>query len=181
MEYVVLGLLHLKVMTIYELNSAFKQGISLFYSASYGSLQVAVKKLLTAGWIVASECVENGRKKKYYEMTPDGHVAFMAWMVQEYPQGNKLEVTLLSKLFFLGLIESKEERSRLIEKMIVAVDEACQIMMQADKELQALPAEIQTHPVFYYQYKTLQYGLNGHHHALEWFKQLLLAEKDVEA
>ena len=41
MENVILGLLIIQSLTLYELNRAFKQGISMFYSASYGSLQVA--------------------------------------------------------------------------------------------------------------------------------------------
>lgn len=37
MEFVILGLLALRVMTVYENNKALKRGISLFYSASFGS------------------------------------------------------------------------------------------------------------------------------------------------
>ncbi len=47
MENVVLGLLIIQSLTLYDLNRAFKQGISLFYSASFGSLQIAVKNCLT--------------------------------------------------------------------------------------------------------------------------------------
>lgn len=177
MEYVVLGLLHLGVKTIYELNAAFKQGVSLFYSASYGSLQAAVKKLLEANYIVMTECVENGRQKKHYHITPSGREGFLEWMGQEYTLGNKLEVAILSRLFFLGLIETAEAREALIEKMIVAIEAACQELQKTDEEIQALPSEIQEHPVFHYHFMSLQYGRNAHGQALEWFKALLLDEK----
>jgi len=50
MENVILGLLMIQSLTLYELNQSFKQGISMFYSASFGSLQAAVKSLLSKGW-----------------------------------------------------------------------------------------------------------------------------------
>src|SRR5512139_1502134 len=106
MEHVVLGLLMIQSLTIYGLNRAFKQGISLFYSASYGSLQTAVKNLLGKGWIVFEERVDHGRNKKVYSITEQGRRAFYEWMLEEIP-ANKLEVTALSKVFFLGLMTSE--------------------------------------------------------------------------
>lgn len=177
MEYVVLGLLNLGASTIYELNKAFKQGISLFYSASYGSLQATLKKLMEANYIEMTMCVENGRQKKHYHITENGREHFLNWMVEDIAPGNKLEVTVLSKLFFLGLIESGEEREALIDKMIVAIDVACVELEQADEELQTLPKAVLESPVFHFQYKTLLYGRNAHSKALIWFKELLDEEK----
>ena len=45
MEYVILGLLMLQPNSVYGIRKAFEQGISMFYSASLGSIQTAVKRL----------------------------------------------------------------------------------------------------------------------------------------
>ena len=70
MEFIILGILLFKDMTIYEINTSFKKGLFLIYSASYGSLQNAVKKLLKKEFITFRETVENGRNKKIYSIAP---------------------------------------------------------------------------------------------------------------
>ena len=76
MEYIILGLLLFKEMTIYEMNSSFKKGLSLIYSASYGSLQNATKKLIKTEWIHFTQTIENGRNKKIYSISDQGKAAF---------------------------------------------------------------------------------------------------------
>ena len=121
MENVVLGLLIIQSLTLYELNQAFKQGISMFYSASYGSLQIAVKNLLSKGMIVFEEKVEKGRNKKIYSITENGRDAFFRWMFAEVPP-NKLEVTALSKVFFLGLIPGIDQRKQIVLEILNKIE-----------------------------------------------------------
>jgi hypothetical protein len=70
MEFVILGLLALRAMTVYEINKALERGVSLFYSASFGSINAAIGRLLEKGWISGQEKVENGRNKKIFQLTP---------------------------------------------------------------------------------------------------------------
>lgn len=172
MEYAVLGLLLIKAMTIYELNGAFKQSMSLFYSASYGSLQTAVKKLTQKGYVAYVESVENGRHKKTFSITGEGTKAFFAWMQDGIPM-SKLEVTALCKLHFLGLVADLDERKKIVASIITALEEMISGLEGYDKEIKAyqIPESYQT--IFFYQAKTLDYGMMAHKAALEWFKTLL--------
>ena len=172
MEHVVLGLLVIQSLTLYELNRAFKQGISMFYSASYGSLQIAVKNLLSKGMIVFEEKVDRGRNKKVYSITEAGREAFFQWMFAEIP-ANKLEVTALSKVYFLGLIESTEQRKEIVLEILNKIE-----LIQG--ELNAMNEEISQYdiPASYsgilkYQLHTLDYGIKSHIFAREWFEALL--------
>jgi len=81
MDFIVLGILLYKPLTIYEINSFFENGLFLIYAASYGSLQNAIKKLLKNDWIEFEEVVENGRNKKIYSLKKKGTQAFFTWML----------------------------------------------------------------------------------------------------
>ena len=65
MGNVILGLLLLLgPQTLYSLNKQFEQGPSLFYRASFGSLQSALRTLLAAGSVRIHEETDGGRLKK---------------------------------------------------------------------------------------------------------------------
>ena len=171
MTYIVLGLLMLKDMTIYELNNSFKQGLSLIYAASYGSLQNAVKNLLKDGAITYIETVENGRNKKIYTINDDGRKLFKQWMFSPLTE-KKLETTLLSKIYFLGLISEKKDQLSIIQGMIDTVKQVTKELsdyQQVVGEME-IPEAYQT--IAMYQIKTLDYGVMSHEAGLNWLHDL---------
>jgi DNA-binding PadR family transcriptional regulator len=172
MEYVVLGLLIIQSLTLYELNRAFKQGISMFYSASYGSLQISVKNLLSKGMIVFEAKVERGRNKKVYSITEQGRVAFYQWMLDEIPV-NKLEVTALSKVYFLGLLPDLEQRKQIVLEILIKVEQVHDALNQMNEEISRAEISASYSGILKYQLKTLDYGLMAHASAKEWFLGLL--------
>jgi DNA-binding PadR family transcriptional regulator len=172
MENVVLGLLIIQSLTLYEMNQAFKQGISMFYSASYGSLQTALKNLLARGFVIYQERVDNGRNKKVYSITPAGRKAFFLWMKAETPI-NKLEVTGLSKVFFLGLIHDRYERIAIIEEILQKIRLMEAELAHLDEEIKAYAIPESQHEIVGFSRKTLDYGRGAHAFAREWFEDLL--------
>lgn len=176
MDYLVLGLLIFKKMTIYELNNSFKKGLSLIYAASYGSLQNAVKKLLKNEWITFEEMVDQGRNKKVYQINQDGIDAFYQWMYGDLSD-KKLEVTILSKIYFMGLLKNKAERLELVKKMINQVNKIKNELSAYEENLNSLDIADEHLLVARYQFKTLNYGINSHDAALTWLNDLY---EDVE-
>ena len=172
MENVVLGLLIIQSLTLYELNRAFKQGISMFYSASYGSLQIAIKNLLSKGMIVFEEKVENGRNKKIYSITEDGREAFFRWMFAEIPP-NKLEVTALSKVYFLGLLQDFEQRRQVVLEILSKIELVQGELNDINEEISRYDIPVSYQGILKYQLKTLDYGQKAHFFAKEWFQALL--------
>lgn len=169
MEFAVLGLLLLTPMTIYDLNQSFKKSLSLIYSASYGSLQAAIKKLSTQAYIEVLNTTENGRQKKTYHVTSAGKDAFYQWLYAEIPT-SKLEVTALSKLHFLGLLESDIQRAQVLSAI---VDQIAQATAQLEAYQEALKDLPRQQPIVNYQLATLDYGVMSHRAALAFFKDLL--------
>lgn len=172
MEHVILGLLLIQDLTIYGLNQAFKQGISMFYSASYGSLQTSVKNLLAKGMIVYRQQVDNGRTKKVYTITDQGRADFFKWMMAEVPE-NKLEVTALSKVFFLGLIEDVESKREIVREILRKIESVQNQLSGMDQQLRQYEIPGAYREIFKYQMKTLDYGAQSHTFGRQWFQALL--------
>jgi len=171
MEYIVLGILLYKSMTIYDLNIAFKKGLFLIYSASYGSLQNAVKKLLRNEYISFTEKVSNGRNKKIYSITPSGKEYFFEWMHSETEE-NKLEINVLSKIYFLGFIENRNEKLEIVDDMISKTEKVCGELSRYYDSLKLMKQREENKELAKYSIKTLDYGIMSHKAAIEWLYEL---------
>ncbi len=172
MDIVILGLLMVQDLTVYQLNQAFKSGIALIYSASYGSILSAIKKLLLSKEITFIELVENGRNKKIYHITEAGRAHFVKWMHADI-DGNKLETMALCKVFFLGLIESESDKKKILENIISSIIQMEESLDQLSQYLTHLQLTDEEKKLHGYQFKTLDYGIRSHAMAREWAQQLL--------
>lgn len=174
MGNVILGLLLLSPMTLYSLNKQFEAGVSLFYSASLGSIRTALLSLLERGLVTVADSVENGRSKKTYSITPAGHEAFVEWM-HAPPTTGDLETTALAKLYLLGLMPAAD-RHEVLDGILTRIrtEEAQLQQFAAQLDVMELPEEY--HEIFRYQRLTLDYGLQAHRHGREFFEKV--AEQD---
>ncbi len=172
MEYVILGLLMIHPSTLYSLNKSFEQGISLFFSPSLGSINSAIKRLLEKNLVMQQETVENGRAKKILTITDLGQIAFITWMHEPLDTKNS-EVSFMSRLYFLGLIEDKAQKKALIEGMYQSAITAKKALDDTATVLDHLELPESYQSIFYYQKKVLQYGIDTHGYAIEWIERLL--------
>ena len=171
MEFVILGLLLLKPRTLYELNKTLAEKISLFYSASFGSISSAINKLLEKGWIELREHIERGRNKKIYTITAAGQSAFHDWLNSAIAP-EKVKEPALTRLFFLGYLDPAQ-RIALITQHIASL-EAQQItlgQLYSETEAQAIPTEL--HDIARFQKLTLDYGRDYNAFSLAWYRRLL--------
>ena len=116
MEFIILGLLLFKPMTVYEIRMYVQRNLTTICSDSLGSIQIAIKKLLNKGYIVTNEYVERGLTKKRHTITALGVNQFKSWA------GSPINIAKMtnmeeSKLYFLG-IAPKEKRISFLKKYI---------------------------------------------------------------
>jgi DNA-binding PadR family transcriptional regulator len=175
-EFCVLGLLMMRDMTIYQLNRSFETSLSLFYSASLGSLQVALKKLISKNLVTCREDLTGPRRRKTYSLEASGREAFLSAMFSDIPP-NKLEVTALSRLFFLGLLPDQAMRESILARIVAAIREALCGLERAEAGLESLAIPADFRGIFRYQKKTMGYGVMAHRAALSWFESVLEEER----
>jgi PadR family transcriptional regulator AphA len=169
MEYVVLGLLILSPSSIYQLSKAFEQGISLFYSASLGNIQRALKLLEQKGFVEILTQEKTGRKKTIYGITIQGREAFDHWMVTP-PELSNLETIALAKVYFLGIYQDSRIKQQILSGIITQINQMRSQLKDLQQHLSSLPISKSEQEVFLYQVKTLEYGIMAHEAALTWFQ-----------
>lgn len=171
MEFVILGLLALRAMTVYEINKALERGVSLFYSASFGSINAAIGRMLEKGWISGEEKVENGRNKRTFHLTPAGRKAFQDWLSSDI-EAEKVKDPALTRLYFMGLAPA-QERIRVLEAHL----EKLRRTLDALQLIYRQSAEVETPPgledVRRFQQFTLDYGRAFYAFNIAWYQNLL--------
>lgn len=172
MQHVILGLLLLHgSLSLYAVQRQFAQGISLFYSASFGSIQRALKQLLERGLVTAAETSSDPRGRKPYTITDAGVQAWRDWMTEPLT-GSDLETTALAKTFFLGLIDDPAERGRIVAAIRARIAADLRELQEVAVRLDAADVPPEYADVFVFQRATLEYGIRSHEHARDWFAAL---------
>ncbi|WP_171013082.1 PadR family transcriptional regulator [Microbacterium sp. 2FI] len=171
MQYVILGLLLAGPLSLYDLHKQFGQGVSLFYSASFGSLQRALQHLVAQGLVTVSEASEGRRGRKLHTITDDGRAAWREWMLAP-TTGADAETTMLAKVFLTGSLTDPADRAAVIARLRerVSADLDGLTGAAASIDAQSIPAEYAA--MFAFQRATLDYGIRAHELAARWLDEL---------
>jgi DNA-binding PadR family transcriptional regulator len=166
LEYLALGLLMTKPLTMYEMKKMMQQSTDHFFSASFGSLHPVLNKLSEKKWVSGKEKLENGRGKKIYSITDSGKTAFLEWLKEDITPERVREASLL-KLFFLGHLPEKARRL-VLERYLSDIGHHLEQLRQLLEFLQdsELP---KTHKD--YQLATLEFGVAYYEFVLGWYKK----------
>ena len=120
MDKIILGILMLRRMTAYELRNTIRDNFKSMCSDSLGSIQVALKKLLSLKMVTFEELVEKGINKKRYAITDIGEKVLMEWIKIPIDISKTKNIDI-GKLLFMGYI-SKNEQKNLINKIILSLE-----------------------------------------------------------
>ena len=207
MEYIILGLLLFKPMTVYEIRIYIQKNLTTICSDSLGSIQIAIKKLLNKGYITTKEYLERGLVKKKHSITSLGVEHYKEWV------GSPINIAKMtnmeeSKLYFLGTA-SKEKRVSFLKSYISSLKEQFNKLVRI-KELTkgAKDIAIRTHlerianekqitnnlsvvseednmqsifeNTYSYQIYLLEYGLNRVKSDISFYEKILRLETENE-
>lgn len=159
--------------SLYDLKKHFEAGVSLFYSASTGSIKRALDRLLFEEWI-AVESADGPRGKKTYSITEEGRTEFRRWMLVE-TNGGDSETAVLARTFFLGLLTEDDRASA----AALIHDRIRQDLARLERLESRLPSQVipeGLEEVARYQLATLQYGIATGRTALQWAEEYLPEE-----
>jgi PadR family transcriptional regulator, regulatory protein AphA len=178
MEFIILGLLMGRERTLYELNKLLKTSISLFYSASFGSISSVLDRLLAKGWVVSREVVERGRNKKLFTITAAGEEAFGGWLASPIP-GEKVREPALTRLFFFGHLPP-QARIAAVEQHLASLEALTAALELLDRQSADVPVPAEQRDLAAFQRLTLRYGRDYYAFSIAWYRRLLADLKGVD-
>ena len=176
MDTLILGLLIFQSRTVYEIKARINSGMNMMYSDSMGSIQAAIKKLLSNGNIEFTESVENGKFKKIYSITPSGREYFNNW-VNTPMRASQSKNSDLPKLYFMGLSD-KGTRIDRIESYIKSLSEIYDILNALYEQGKSVRTDKEHKDILTYQFLSLKYGVDSLGFEIEWYKNLLCDVKE---
>lgn len=170
MTHVILGLLMLWPQSLYELTKNFESGVSLFYSASTGSIKRALDRLRIDGYIDIT-AAEGPRGKKTYAITSTGREEFRRWMFVELTGGD-VEMAVLPRAFFLGLIE-EHDRPTVAANIHTRIQQDVDRLKRLEDRISNADIPDGYADIAKFQLATLQYGLAVGRTAIAWADKYL--------
>lgn len=164
MQFVILGLLLTGPLSLYDVQKSFRSGISLFYSASAGSIQRALRGLVDEGSVSVAAAGEGPRRRKLHTVTAEGRARWRAWMLAPVPDGSNAETTILAKVFLLGRLERPQDREAVLDALQAQVAAAVDPLEELAAQLASLAPELsdEHRRILAYQRATLEYGIKSH-------------------
>lgn len=168
-DYLVLGLLMYRPLTMYDIKKAMEKSTDHFYASSFGSLHPALKKLTDKEWVTFEQTLERGRGKKTYSITEAGKQEFLVWLQKDIPAEAVREPSLL-KVFFLGHL-SEKSRKPVVESYLSEVTKhltELEKLLEVAQKLE-VPAHMEVHKT--YQLATLEFGIAYYEFVKDWYKR----------
>ncbi|MEU1972785.1 hypothetical protein ABZ477_14095 [Microbacterium sp. NPDC019599] len=167
MHHFILGMLLLGPLSLYDLHKQFSLGPSLFYSASFGSIQRALRLLVDAGHVTVAGDPDGRRGRKLHTITDSGRETWAAWM-RAPVDGSDAETVMLAKVFLLGFVPEPDERRAIVDTLLARVRGDLAVLRDAGRGLDAQEIPAEAADLFRYQRATLDYGIRAHELAEEW-------------
>jgi PadR family transcriptional regulator, regulatory protein AphA len=163
-----LGLLHNRARTGYELKASIDKSVRFFWAASYGQIYPELKRLEEAGLVRATDDPRGGRRRTVYEITADGEAALRAWLTDESATTFELRDEALLKFFFASSLKPDETLAVIRAKR-----------RQHEERLAALRAiEDDAKEADGFAYRTLKYGIGLQEYAIAWCRD---QERELQA
>src|SRR5215469_9706703 len=163
--YVILGALHQRPRSGYDIKAFADASTRHFWAVSYGQLYPELKKLLDAGLIEAEDQPTGSRQRTVYRLTRLGEEALADWVSDAGTRPCEIRDEMLVRLFFSDAVEL-EKRAELARNM------AARHRAQASglrKQGEKLHAKHREHPM---HGEVLRFGIDLHEFMTDWYERL---------
>lgn len=173
MRFLILGVLLEGALSLYDAHKRFTGGISLFYAASFGSIQRAFEQLESLGWATSAAEEGSARRKRLYTVTSAGRDAWREWMLAPLT-GSNPEPMMLAKVYLLGSLPPADRAACIAElRHRIRQDAAALEDLAAHVSETQVPEPLDE--IARYRGATLDYGIRSHALAAAWLDELAAA------
>jgi PadR family transcriptional regulator AphA len=155
---VILGALHLRPRSGYEIKGLVDHSTRFFWAASYGQIYPELRRLEERGLIQGTSEPRGGRRRRVYRLTPAGRRALRQWLLTPELTYEVRDEGLL-KLFFAGALDDEEATT--LAREIRAQKKTVLARLRAVED--ELPPHVTGFPRL-----VLDYGIGMHEWIVDW-------------
>jgi PadR family transcriptional regulator AphA len=163
--YAILGMLHFRPMSGYDIRKEAASSIGHFWSESYGQLYPALRRLAASGLVRRRTSRTGPRDRQVYEITPAGRRALAAWR-REAPRSEPVRSELLLKLFF-GDRDSPGPEMGWIDAVLARESAS----LRRFRQIRAILRRQSDHPGLPFWLVTLSYGEHRSRAVVRWCRE----------
>lgn len=168
--YAILGLLHRRSMTGYELSKEFEGGLFEVWSAKHSQIYPELKNLYEAGLIKYQvEISGTVLEKKVYTITSSGQQALQDWVQAPCPPLQTPKDEFRLRLFFSDCISPSMRQNLLETRLAQHRQRLAQLLADQDKFDGLPPKEEQS----FQDYLVLLGGISREEAACQWLEKCL--------
>jgi DNA-binding PadR family transcriptional regulator len=131
-EYALLGFLRRQPMHGYEIHQQLSDatGLGLVWRLKQSQLYALLAKLEREGYVITTIEYQDARPpRKMFELTEVGRQAFQKWVRRPVPQGRKLRLDFVAKLYF-----AQREGPEVVTQLIEGQRTACRNWLNEQEE-----------------------------------------------
>lgn len=170
MQFLILGILLDGPHSLYDVRKRFAAGISLFYAASFGSIQRALGQLVSQGWVTTTDADDSPRRKRLYIINEAGRAAWREWMHAPITASDA-EPAMLAKVYLLGQLPAAD-RGACVAVLRARISADADRLTSLAEQHDAAVVPDDAHEIYRYRRATLDYGLRAHDLVLQWLDEL---------
>ena len=106
--YVILGMLRLGARSGYDIKRAAEASTRFFWTISQAQIYPNLKRLEQAGLVTGRSEPRGRRRRRVYDVTPEGERVLVAWLLREEQLGFEVRDVATLKFFFCDLLEEQD-------------------------------------------------------------------------
>jgi DNA-binding PadR family transcriptional regulator len=163
--YLILGALHERPRSGYDIKALNDGGTRHFWAVSYGQLYPELKRLLDAGLIEAEDQPTGSRQRTLYRLTRLGEEALETWVSDTQVRPCELRDEMLLRLFFSDSV-ALSKRVELARSMAARHRALADGLCRKEPELKAKERDSSMHM------EVLRFGIELHEHMANWYDGL---------
>jgi len=163
--YVILGALHERARSGYDIKAFADGSTRHFWAVSYGQLYPELKRLVDAGLIDAEDQPTGSRQRTLYRLTRLGEEALADWVADTATRPCEIRDEMLVRLFFSEAV-GRDTRVDLARNMAARHRALASGLCKKDEMLEATPAEPSM------RREVLRFGIELHEFMTDWYERL---------
>jgi PadR family transcriptional regulator AphA len=172
LDHAILGLLHRRPLTGYELKKAFDSSIRHFWTADQSHIYRVLGGLAKDGFVTFEAVPQEGKpNRKVYTITEEGRRELLRWLTSEEARRTTSRNPYLVHLFFASLLPDE----RILEILRDDLEESDGFLSEyqemSERHLQF--AEEKPSRERFFWYLTLDYGIWMQRAFIAWLKRVI--------